>query len=77
MKTLINLFTENFQPNAVIPILGLTKTYILKNEYLEKDIDTLINNGDIEKNNDGYKLTSNFIKKWAGSSYKYIPEIAR
>lgn len=78
MKTLIELFTENYKPYAVVPILGLSKTFILKNGFLEKDIQSLINSGEIEKSGEsGYRLTKSFIKKWSESSYKYIPKFAK
>lgn len=77
MKTLIELFTENFKPYNVVPILGLSETFVLKNGYTKSDIDLLIKNGKIEKNNGGYRLTGLFIKEWSGRSYKYIPEFVK
>lgn len=78
MKTLIEFFTENYKPYAVNPMLCLPKSFILKNGYSENDIQVLIYSKKIKTSDEKYyKLTNSFIKKWAGSSYKYIPEFAR
>lgn len=78
MKKLISLFEENFKPYATIPGIGLTEIFILKNGFNLNDIDQLICDGEIERHGEsGYRMTRKHVKKWAGSSYKYLPCIAR
>jgi hypothetical protein len=72
---LIKLFEENFKPYAIVPVTGLSKSYIVENGYSKNDIELLINEGKIEKIDlDGYRMTHTHLKQFAGSSYKYIPE---
>lgn len=76
-QQLINLFKEYFEPYATIPVLGLAKSFIKKEGYSENDIQDLIDRNCIEKSDTGYRMTSEYIKQWAGNSYKYIPEFER
>lgn len=77
MKKLISLFEENFKPCGENPTVGLCKKFIIDNGYSEKDINTLVTDGKIERDGHGYKMTSEYKKVFVGSSYKYIPEYAR
>ena len=79
MKTLINLFEENFRPcDDYNPCIALSEYFILNNGFTLRDIIQLINEKKIEHCDvDAYRMTSEYKKQWAGNSYKYIPEFAR
>ncbi|WP_294363938.1 hypothetical protein [uncultured Clostridium sp.] len=70
---LIDLFKKEFKPYATIPIVGLTEKYIIYKGYTKKDIEFLINQGKIEKNDlNSYRMTKVYLKEFMGTSYKYI-----
>lgn len=65
-KKLKQLFYENYKPYAVIPILGLSRKFILKKGFLKDDIEKLVLDGFIEKFGNGYRMTENTLKLWMG-----------
>ena len=75
---LLNLFEENFRPCAVVPMLGLSKEFILKNGFTIEDINCLIKDGKIQKyKEDGFRFTSQFMKEFAGCGINTLPEFVR
>ena len=55
MKTLLNLFKENYKPCAISPIRSLHESFIYKQGFTQNDIENLLKNNIIEPLKDEFK----------------------